>query len=96
VARRLADAPEGSYTARLFSDADLLRSKLLEEAGELIDASTPDDAAWEAADLIYFALVAAHARGAGLADAERVLDERTLRVTRRRGDAKPPKEDAQP
>ncbi len=89
LAGRRASAPPGSYTARLFEDADLLRKKLMEEAGELIDAATPEEAAWETADVLYFALVAAHARGVRLADAERMLDARTLRVTRRKGDAKP-------
>lgn len=87
--RRAADAPPGSYTARLLADAELRRAKLVEEANELADAGTPDHAAREAADLIYFALVAARARGASLDDVERVLDERSLRVTRRPGNAKP-------
>lgn len=87
--RRAADAPPGSYTARLLADADLRRAKLVEEASELADALTPEHAANEAADLIYFALVAARAHGASLDDVERVLDERSLRVTRRPGNAKP-------
>jgi phosphoribosyl-AMP cyclohydrolase / phosphoribosyl-ATP pyrophosphohydrolase len=87
--RRAADAPPGSYTARLFADAELRRAKLVEEANELAEAGTPEHAASEAADLIYFALVAARARGASLDDVERVLDERSLRVTRRAGNAKP-------
>ncbi|MEO0483585.1 MAG: phosphoribosyl-ATP diphosphatase, partial [Planctomycetota bacterium] len=66
VQERLASAPAGSYTRRLFDDADLLRSKLLEEAGELADATTPDEAAWEAADVLYFAMVRAAAGGADL------------------------------
>ena len=89
LAARLANAPEGSYTARLVGDPDLLASKLAEEAGELAESSTPRHAAEEAADLIYFALVAARARGADLQSIERVLDERARRVTRRPGNAKP-------
>jgi len=88
VRRRLADAPAGSYTDRLRIDPALLASKLTEEARELAEAETPDHAAAEAADLIYFATVAARTRGASLEDIERVLDARTLKVTRRPGDAK--------
>ena len=89
IASRLADAPDGSYTRRLLDDPGLLRSKLLEEAGELMDAETPKDAVWEAADVIYFALVAAMQRGATLAEIEAMLDGRTRKVTRRPGNAKP-------
>jgi len=89
VAERFEDPPEGSYTMRLKSDPALLGSKLLEEARELAEASDPEHAANEAADLIYFAIVAARARGASLEDIERILDARAARVTRRGGDAKP-------
>ncbi len=88
VADRVANPPPGSYTARLLGDASLLASKLVEEANELAAASDPIHAAEEAADLLYFALVAARARGARLEDIERVLDARSRRVTRRPGDAK--------
>ncbi|MEM7630380.1 MAG: phosphoribosyl-ATP diphosphatase, partial [Planctomycetota bacterium] len=89
IRARLADAPAGSYTRRLLDDPSLLEAKLREEAGELIAADAPSDAAWEAADVMYFAMVAALARGASLADIERHLDRRTLKVTRRPGNAKP-------
>ncbi|MFG0257663.1 MAG: phosphoribosyl-ATP diphosphatase [Phycisphaerales bacterium JB043] len=89
VGRRMRRAPVGSYTQRLRDDPELLASKLVEEARELASASTREHAASEAADLIYFATVAARVRGASLADVERCLDERASRVTRRKGDAKP-------
>lgn len=89
VGGRINDAPAGSYTRRLIDDPGLLASKLNEEANELIEAGTPAEAAHEAADVLYFALVAAACRGASLQDVERVLDARADRVTRRRGDAKP-------
>ena len=85
---RLVNAPEASYTKRLFEDPALLRSKLVEEAHELIDASTPEEASWEVADVMYFALVRAIAQGATLESIEAQLDRRALKVTRRRGDAK--------
>ncbi|MCB9525151.1 MAG: phosphoribosyl-ATP diphosphatase [Myxococcales bacterium] len=92
VTARKASAPAGSYTQRLFSDPELLRAKLLEEAGELADAVAgegPEAVAWEAADLAYFAAVATAAGGASLADVEAQLDRRALKVKRRKGDAKP-------
>ncbi|MEL6497098.1 MAG: phosphoribosyl-ATP diphosphatase [Planctomycetota bacterium] len=89
VTERIASPPAGSYTARLLADAGLLGSKLREEANELAEASGAEHAAEEAADLLYFALVAARSKGASLDDIERVLDDRARRVTRRPGDAKP-------
>lgn len=88
IAKRAAEATNASYTARLMADPVLLRSKVLEEAGELAAAESAEEAAHEAADLVYFALVAARAKGATLEDVERVLDGRALRVTRRPGNAK--------
>jgi phosphoribosyl-ATP pyrophosphohydrolase/phosphoribosyl-AMP cyclohydrolase/histidinol dehydrogenase len=87
--RRHASAPPGSYTARLFSDQALLHSKIMEEAGELCTAKSKDEVAWEAADLIYFALTKCVAEGVNLVDVEKHLDARGKKVTRRPGDAKP-------
>ncbi|KAJ2557543.1 trifunctional histidinol dehydrogenase [Coemansia sp. RSA 1933] len=89
VAERKESAPEGSYTKRLFSDAQLLRAKLLEEATELADAESKDDVAFEAADLLYFAMVKCAAHGVDLADIERSLDSKHMKVVRRPGNAKP-------
>eukprot|EP00842_Homolaphlyctis_polyrhiza_P006367 jgi/Hompol1/6731/HPOL_003598-RA len=86
---RRSEQTPGSYTQRLFSDPALLRSKILEEAGELCDAVDHDDVAWEAADLIYFALVKCVASGVSLADVEKHLDLRAKKITRRPGNAKP-------
>ncbi|KAG5939426.1 imidazoleglycerol-phosphate dehydratase [Claviceps sorghi] len=85
---RKQSAPEGSYTARLFSDEKLLRAKIMEEAEELCDAKTPQEVAFEAADLIYFALTKAVSSGATLADIEASLDAKSLKVSRRPGNAK--------
>jgi phosphoribosyl-ATP pyrophosphohydrolase len=85
---RLDAAPSGSYTRRLFEDAGLLGKKLIEEARELAEATTRDEVVWEAADVMYFALVAATRAGVSLRDIEDELDRRALKVTRRRGDAK--------
>jgi phosphoribosyl-ATP pyrophosphohydrolase/phosphoribosyl-AMP cyclohydrolase/histidinol dehydrogenase len=85
---RKESAPEGSYTARLFSDEKLLRAKIMEEAEELCAAKSKDDVAFEAADLIYFALTKAVKTGVSLADIERNLDAKSIKVKRRQGDAK--------
>jgi phosphoribosyl-ATP pyrophosphohydrolase/phosphoribosyl-AMP cyclohydrolase/histidinol dehydrogenase len=85
---RKANAPAGSYTARLFSDSKLLRAKIMEEAEELCDATTPHDIAFEAADLIYFALTKCVSAGVSLADIEASLDAKSYKVKRRQGDAK--------
>lgn len=60
----------------------------MEEAEELCDAKTKDEVAFEAADLIYFALTKAVASGVSLADIERSLDTKSVKVKRRQGDAK--------
>jgi phosphoribosyl-ATP pyrophosphohydrolase/phosphoribosyl-AMP cyclohydrolase/histidinol dehydrogenase len=67
---RLQVAPEGSYTKRLFNDAELLRNKLVEEAQELAEAETPTHVAEEAADVLYFAMVRCVAAGVTLKDIE--------------------------
>jgi phosphoribosyl-ATP pyrophosphohydrolase/phosphoribosyl-AMP cyclohydrolase/histidinol dehydrogenase len=86
---RKVSAPAGSYTARLFREESLLRAKIMEEAGELCDAKTKEEIAAEAADLIYFALVKCVGAGVGLKDISSILDKRSLKITRRKGDAKP-------
>ncbi|KAI1209257.1 histidine biosynthesis trifunctional-protein [Annulohypoxylon truncatum] len=85
---RKRSAPEGSYTKRLFSDEKLLRAKIMEEAEELCNAQTPEEVAFEAADLIYFALTKAISAGVSLADIEENLDAKSLKVKRRPGNAK--------
>ena len=87
--KRMAEAPAGSYTKRLFDEPQLLRAKIMEEAGEVCDATTKEDLAGEVADLLYFTLTRAVANGVSLKDVQAVLDKRSLKVTRRKGDAKP-------
>lgn len=86
---RKASAPPGSYTSRLFSDPSLLNAKIREEAQELCDATDKDHIAFEAADLFYFAMARCIASGVALEDIERKLDSKSVKVTRRKGDAKP-------
>ncbi|CAE6538476.1 unnamed protein product [Rhizoctonia solani] len=87
--QRLQSAPQGSYTRRLFEDSKLLRAKIMEEADELCAAETKEDIAFEAADLIYFALTKCVKAGVSLADIEASLDLKAKKVTRRPGNAKP-------
>ena len=86
---RKKSAPPGSYTQRLFDDSALLRAKILEEAEELASATTKKDVAFEAADLFYFALARCVSAGVSLTDVEASLDAKSLKVTRRPGNAKP-------
>lgn len=60
----------------------------MEEAEELCDAKTKNEIAFEAADLIYFAMTKAVSAGVSLADIERSLDAKSIKVKRRQGDAK--------
>ncbi|KAJ9474185.1 Histidine biosynthesis trifunctional protein [Pseudozyma hubeiensis] len=89
--QRKQSAPAGSYTARLFNDASLLGAKLREEAAELADAKNDDKkhVAFEAADLLYFALTKCVSAGIGLEEIEASLDAKSKKVSRRKGDAKP-------
>ncbi|KAG6902238.1 hypothetical protein C0995_002870 [Termitomyces sp. Mi166 len=86
---RLASAPEGSYTRRLFDDPSLLQSKIMEEADELCRAVDKKDVAFEAADLLYFALTKCVQAGVGIKEIEESLDLKAKRITRRPGNAKP-------
>ncbi len=88
IQKRAIDAIPGSYTQRLLSDRELLDSKLVEEAHELSEANKIEDVIGEAADVLYFTMVALARSGAKLDDVERELDRRALRITRRKGDMK--------
>ncbi|KAI9730395.1 MAG: trifunctional histidinol dehydrogenase [Cirrosporium novae-zelandiae] len=86
---RMTSAPKGSYTARLFNDPELLNAKIKEEATELCEAKSKKDVAFEAADVLYFALVKCIASGVNLQDIENNLDFKHLKCKRRPGNAKP-------
>ncbi len=64
VLQRRIEQPEvNSYTNKLFNDKALQAEKLNEECLELIEAESQEDVRWEAADLLYFALVNAKSKG---------------------------------
>lgn len=88
ITQRKENAPEGSYTNRLFNDETLLAKKIEEEAFELIEAQTSEEVRWEAADVLYFTLVKMAKHGVTLADVENELRMRSKKITRRKGDAK--------
>jgi len=60
--------PENSFTTKLFESAEFRAEKIREEADELIEAEAFDDVRWEAADLIFFALVDALAKDVKIDD----------------------------
>lgn len=91
--RRLAEIAAGgggagSYTRKLLDDPSLLASKLSEEAGELNRAAMRAEIVHEAADVLYFTLVRLAKEGVPLAEVERALDRRGLKLTRRGGERK--------
>ena len=54
-AKILSRKGSGSYTDELLRNPRLLRKKLAEEAGEVLDFRDPANLAWEVADWLYFA-----------------------------------------
>ena len=84
AARAAAGAEPGTgYTRRLLDDRNLRLKKLGEEAAELVLACADGDrerAVSEAADLLYHALVALRAVGAGLDDVRAELEQRAARA----------------
>jgi phosphoribosyl-ATP pyrophosphohydrolase/phosphoribosyl-AMP cyclohydrolase len=79
AARAREDDGSSSYTRRLLADRNLRLKKIGEESAELIAACADGDrsrAVEEAADLVYHALVALRAAGAGWADVRAALARR--------------------
>lgn len=89
VERQAAGTDQRSYTKRLLSEPGLLDAKLREEIEELIGADGVAHTASEAADVLYFVMAALRRAGVPLEAVEAELDRRALKVSRRRGDAKP-------
>jgi phosphoribosyl-ATP pyrophosphohydrolase len=89
VGSRVEQAVDGSGTSRLLGDPGLLAAKLREEAAELAEAEGSERSEAEAADLLYFLLVALVGREGSLEGVRRELELRNLRVNRRPMRAKP-------
>lgn len=91
--RRIRVQAEGedtrSYTRRLLAEPGLLDAKLREEIQELIAAQGSEQVAAETADVLFFVMAALRRAGVPLERVEAELDRRALKVTRRKGDAKP-------
>jgi phosphoribosyl-ATP pyrophosphohydrolase len=84
---RIDSPDEKSFTRKLANDGEMLQKKLLEEAGELAEANEGDDryeVAWEAADVMYFSLVAMLNNGVGLEEVYAELARRMNRIVRRK------------
>lgn len=82
ISSRLSDSDENSFTRKLAADPQMLKSKLLEESGELAESNQsgdPHEIAWEAADVLYFSLVSMLNHGVSL---DRVFHELTRRMNR--------------
>ena len=87
LADRIAATDEKSFTRKLAQDPSMLEAKLLEEAAELALASRQDDVdevTWEAADVLYFTLVAMTKHDVGLESVYEELARRMNRVVRRK------------
>ncbi len=79
---RLAHPPEGSYSAQLFADPELIQRKIMEEAFELClelgrDTVHAARTAEECADLIFHVLVGLTSVGVTLDQVESVLRGRS-------------------
>lgn len=64
--QRLASSEGQSFTQKLFASEALQIEKLKEECDELIEATEHNHVRWEAADLLFFTLVMAKAKGVGI------------------------------
>jgi phosphoribosyl-ATP pyrophosphohydrolase len=80
IAERMDNPRDGSYTTTLFAGGvDMIGSKVLEEAAELVEAARekgPGEVIREAADLVYHAWVLLAAAGVSPEDVRRELARR--------------------
>ncbi|MDR2747670.1 MAG: phosphoribosyl-ATP diphosphatase [Treponema sp.] len=74
IAERFRNPTPGSYTATL--DDELVREKVMEEAEELCGAAAREEIVWEAADLLYFAMVLVTRAGISVEEILNELDRR--------------------
>ena len=77
---RAESRPAGSYTVELLDDPPRIGEKVMEEAEEVARAAREESELRvdeEAADVLYHLVVLLHSRGRSLADAERILMQRS-------------------
>jgi len=74
--KRKKEQPEKSFTTKLFQSGDFRAEKIREESEELIEAQSFEEVRWEAADLIFFALTDALAKGVDIGDITNELRSR--------------------
>ncbi len=86
--QKMTTSDRGSGTRKLFENPQLLAAKLIEEANELGQADTPETAIHEAADLLYFTMVALASKGGTMEQLIQELGQRSLRINRRPMEAK--------
>jgi phosphoribosyl-ATP pyrophosphohydrolase len=60
---RQSALPEGSYTATLFANPHKLHKKVIEEAFEATQATSPEEQVWELADALFFLCMLAVQQG---------------------------------
>jgi phosphoribosyl-ATP pyrophosphohydrolase len=84
LASRLNGNDRQSVTWQLANHPERLREKLIEEVDELLTSTDPENADWEFADILYFALIALKSRGGNVEGALQELGRRSRRVTRRK------------
>ncbi|MFA5930858.1 MAG: phosphoribosyl-ATP diphosphatase [archaeon] len=76
ILERKTNAPQGSYTKKLFMDEALLKRKLIEEAAEVITAKNKSELIWECSDLIYFLFVTMANAGVTIEEIEKENERR--------------------
>jgi len=85
--RRKREATKGSYTVKLLKDRKLCAAKVVEEAGEVVEAYLEKHGRTrvkeEAADVLYHLLVLLISDGISLGDIERELEKRNKKNKRR-------------
>jgi phosphoribosyl-ATP pyrophosphohydrolase/phosphoribosyl-AMP cyclohydrolase len=93
IRERQATEDGKSYTRKLLENPALRKEKLIEEAEELAVSPNRENARWEAADLLYHALVEMRAKGVSLAEVVAELESRQGSVGEERGRKKGQKGD---
>lgn len=77
ISQRKRDLPEGSYTAKLLQNPQLLKRKIIEEATELILTESRDETTYEAVDVLYHLLALLASKGINLLDVYEELRKRS-------------------